>query len=85
MDFEEKMFLRFQKEKVIKTRKRGFANLDDNAGEETLLTHKGEALGASNASGFVGDEDDVSSPLADLGLIVAFFTEVFRPSLFDNL
>ena len=60
LDFEEKMFLRFQKEKVIKTRKRGFGNLDNDVGEETVLTHKGEILGSNNASGFVGEEDDAS-------------------------
>ena len=63
MSLEDKMFLRFQKEKVIKARRSSLFNLDDQGGAEDapLLTHKGQALGAANATdteAFSDNEDD---------------------------
>lgn len=55
MSLEEKMFLRFQKEKVKKAKNLSIYNLDvdDN---DAILTHKGTALGASN----MGEDGDWS-------------------------
>jgi len=59
MSLEEKMFARFQKEKVRKARNLSQFNLDD--GEDTeVLTHKGQVLGDSNYgnSGEWSDNED---------------------------
>jgi nucleolar protein 14 len=63
MSLEEKMFLRFQKEKIIKARKSGMYNLDEKSDDEEVLTHKGQALGASNltdADAFSDEEEDAA-------------------------
>ena len=60
MSLEEKMFMRFQKEKVRKARNLSQFNLDDGDGEE-LLTHKGQVLGDSN----YGNEGDWSDNEGD--------------------
>lgn len=64
LSLEDKMFLRFQKERSARLRKSSIFNLDDGEskggggaiGQEELLTHKGQVLGAGN----VQDEDDFS-------------------------
>ena len=56
MSLEEKMFLRFQKERSKKARNSSLYNLGDE-GEEAMLTHKGQILGESN----VMDHDDFAS------------------------
>lgn len=62
MSLEEKMLVRFQKERVKKAKNLSMYNLDDGEGDEHLLTHKGSVLGASNMAdeGWVssGDEDE---------------------------
>ena len=59
LSLEDKMFLRFQKEKVKKARNMSQFNLD--ADDTEILTHRGQALGATNANedeeGFSDDED----------------------------
>jgi nucleolar protein 14 len=47
MSIEEKMFLRFQKERVKRTRNSAQFNLDEN--NENLLTHKGKVIDGTNA------------------------------------
>ena len=56
MSLEEKMFMRFQKEKLKKARNKSLYNLDSEENAVTL-THKGSALGVSN----MADDDWVSS------------------------
>jgi nucleolar protein 14 len=55
MSLEEKMFLRFQREKVKSVRNSSAFNLD--GGDTEILTHKGQILGNSN----LDDNDWVSS------------------------
>ncbi len=55
LSLEEKMFLRFQQERVKKVRNGSLFNLDANDTE--VLTHKGQQLGESN----IDDRDWVSS------------------------
>lgn len=55
LSLEEKMFMRFQQERVKKVRNGSLFNLDSNDTE--VLTHKGQHLGASN----LDDHDWVSS------------------------
>eukprot|EP00605_Chrysophyceae_sp_TOSAG23-4_P001027 GSChrysophyteH1.ASY1.ANO1.1128.1 assembled CDS len=62
MSLEDKMFMRFQKEKVKKARNLQQYNLDANDDNE-VLTHRGQALGASNIA-----DDDVFSEDDDGGL-----------------
>jgi nucleolar protein 14 len=61
MSLEEKMFMRFQKEKMKKAKNSSIYNLDD-APDAHVLTHKGSILGASNMEDdewvSSGDEDD---------------------------
>lgn len=59
MSLEEKMFLRFQKERSKKARNSSLYNLGDD--NEELLTHKGQILGESN----VMDNDFESSDEED--------------------
>lgn len=56
MSLEEKMFLRFQKERSKKARNSSLYNLGEE-GEEAVLTHKGQILGESNLM----DHDDFES------------------------
>lgn len=63
LSLEEKMFMRFQREKAKKVRKSSLFNLDDNDTE--FLTHKGKVLGESN----LDDDDWVSSDDEDAGKI----------------
>lgn len=61
MSLEEKMFLRFQKERTQKARNGSVYNLgDDDNQEEVMLTHKGQILGDSNIADndFSSDDDD---------------------------
>lgn len=53
------MFLRFQKEKIKKSRNSSLYNLDSNVNEE-LLTHKGQLLGTSNLNeqSYSSDDDE---------------------------
>ena len=63
ISLEEKMFMRFQKEKVKKARNLSQFNLED--GEDTeLLTHKGQVLSQNN----VGNTDDWSDNDDDANL-----------------
>ncbi len=55
LSLEEKMFMRFQQERVKKVRNGSLFNLDSNDTE--VLTHKGQQLGASN----LDDQDWVES------------------------
>ena len=55
MSVEEKMFLRFQKEKIKKAKNLSLYNLDADE-NDAVLTHKGSALGAAN----MGDDGDWS-------------------------
>ena len=57
MSLEEKMFLRYQKEKVKSMRRSYAFNLDSGMGDTETLTHKGQVLGKSN----IDDRDWVSS------------------------
>ena len=54
MSLDEKMFMRFQKERLKKARNASLFNLDSDRGPEDQLTHKGQLLGDGN----MGDEDD---------------------------
>jgi nucleolar protein 14 len=62
MSLEEKMFLRFQKERTRHVRKSSSYNLGDSDNE--LLTHRGQVLGSSN----INDADWVSSDDEDPSL-----------------
>ena len=61
MSLEDKMFMRFQKEKTNRLRNSAIYNLDGDDNDDTAggfqLTHKGQALGQSN----MNDNDDWSS------------------------
>ena len=63
MSLEDKMFQRFQKERVKKARKSSIYNLD--SGDSSLtLTHKGQVLGEANADdrdAFSDDDDEGGS------------------------
>jgi nucleolar protein 14 len=61
MSLEEKMLMRFQKERVKKAKNLSMYNLDN--GEEHILTHKGSILGAGN----MADDGWVSSDEEDAG------------------
>ena len=66
MSLEEKMFLRFQKEKVKKARNMSLYNLDGDE-NEAVLTHKGAALGASNMpydNGWSGSDEEDDNKLS---------------------
>lgn len=59
MSLEEKMFLRFQREKAKSARNSSIFNLD--AGDTEVLTHKGQILGASNLQdeeGWISSDDE---------------------------
>jgi nucleolar protein 14 len=58
LSLEDKMFLRFQKERVKKARNTSLFNLDSS--ENEVLTHKGQALGESNMADtdWRSDSDD---------------------------
>lgn len=62
MSLEEKMFLRFQKERTRHVRKSSSYNLGDSDNE--LLTHRGQVLGSSN----INDAEWVSSDDEDHSL-----------------
>lgn len=55
MSMEEKMFLRFQKERVKRTRNSSQFNLDDD--HKNILTHKGKVIDGTN----IGEFDHYSS------------------------
>lgn len=56
MSLEEKMFVRFQKERLKKSRNASIFNLDSGAGQD-MLTHKGKILGEGGSY----NDDDGSS------------------------
>jgi hypothetical protein len=62
ISLEEKMFVRFQKERLKKSRNASIFNLDSGGGGlQEQLTHKGQILGDGNyrdADGFDDDDDD---------------------------
>jgi nucleolar protein 14 len=64
MSLEEKMFVRFQKERLKKARNASIFNLDSGAGQDTL-THKGKILGEGGSynddDGSSDDEEDDKS------------------------
>ena len=57
MSLEEKMFMRFQKERVKNVRNSSAFNLESGGGDTEVLTHRGQVLGNSNLE----DNDWVSS------------------------
>ena len=56
LSLEEKMFMRFQKEKMTKVKKSAKFNLDES--EEVTLTHQGKALSEYTTAPPSGDWDD---------------------------
>jgi nucleolar protein 14 len=63
MSVEEKMFLRFQRERMKKVRNSSIYNLDED--NQEFLTHKGSVLGESN----IGDTEMFSSDEEESGKI----------------
>lgn len=56
LSLEEKMFMRFQQEKIKKTRNKSIFNLD--SGDTEVLTHRGAILSAGNMKSNEVDDDD---------------------------
>ena len=67
LSLEDKMFLRFQKERIKKARNASLFNLDGGDQDEDVLTHKGQILSASNAvdeDWHSDDDDDTNGKLS---------------------